>query len=37
MNAGVREIVVENMTDYDELVSFLRTSRDFPSVRTFNL
>jgi len=37
MNAGVREIVVETMTDYDELVSFLRTSRNFPSVRTFNL
>ena len=37
INAGIREIVVENVEHYDSLVSFLSISTQYPKVRQFNL
>jgi dCMP deaminase len=36
INAGVKEIVVETVDHYDELVSFLSLSSSYPSIRTFD-
>lgn len=36
INAGVKEIVVENVEHYDSLVAFLSTSIQFPKIRKFN-
>jgi len=36
INAGVKEIVVEDVEHYDSLVSFLSVSSQFPLIRQFN-